>query len=130
MFVEGGVEIVTPGVARTFVQPDADVIHYVDRQVVDDVNPEERLKPHLDKLYEFLDSLRKSKLAFDWLFPAIAVIIWVWAAVEWYLGNKLSVDIIIQFALGLLPPFAKPGVIWVLRRFFHRKLGDLIGGSS
>ncbi|MFQ5632406.1 MAG: hypothetical protein ACE5I1_26855 [bacterium] len=130
MFVEGGVEIVTPGVARTFIQPDADVIHYIGQEVVDDANPEEKLKPHLDKLYEFLDSLKKFKLAFEWVFPSAALAIWTWTGAEWVQSSELSLVIIIQFALGLLPPFAKPGVIWVLKRVFGRKLHQFVAGIS
>ncbi|MFQ5633669.1 MAG: hypothetical protein ACE5I1_33305 [bacterium] len=130
MFVEGGVEIVTPGVARTFIQPDADVIHYIDRDVVSSANPEEKLRPHLDKLYEFLDSLKKVKLAFDWIFPSAAVAVWIWTGTQWVQSGELSFEIMIQFVFGFVPPFAKPGMIWVLKRFFNRKLSQNTEGVA
>ena len=122
MFVEGGVEIVTPGVARTLIQPDADVIHYLDCSVLSDPDPVERLKPHYKKIKEFLDSLKGTKAVLDWFFLLAAAGIWIGAGVEWHQNGALQMETIIQFGLGFVPPFAKPGIIWGLKRIFKRRL--------
>ena len=125
LFVDGGVEIVTPGVARTLIQPDADVLHFLEESLLTEPDPKARLLPHFDKIQEFLDSLKGAKAVLDWSFWLIALGIWGMVIVQLLGGAAFDTDMLVKFVLGFMPPFAKPGVIWALKRFFNYKISQL-----
>lgn len=130
MFVEGGVEIITPGVARTLIQPDADVLHFLEPEVLTDPEPRARLQPHLDQILDFLDSLKGAKMVLDRAFWLVAAGIWGTAVVQLFGGAPFDTDMLIHIALGFLPPFAKPAFLWALKRFFRYKISRLTKGES
>ncbi len=54
LFEQGGIEIITPSVARTVIQPDGDVIMFVNKKMFG--NPQ-ALQKHFNKITRLLSTL-------------------------------------------------------------------------
>lgn len=130
LFFEGGVEIVTPGVARTFIQPDADIIFYLEPEVVSQPDQFHKFQQHFNQINHFLTSLRTAKYVFDRIFVVWAIVLWGWAGIKWYHLGKSAEVIIKPFLLGFLFLFAKPLLVFLfrycLRRYFRRLCTQLL----
>ncbi len=68
LFVQGGIEIVTPSVARTIIQPDGDVIMFINKEALE--NPHD-LQKHLKKITRLFSSLNLFKKFFRWFITTI-----------------------------------------------------------
>lgn len=125
LYAEGGVEIVTPGVARTFIQPDADVIHYLAEELVHSPDAEARFAPHFKKLEDFLDSLRKAQWISTWAFWGLVPLIWLWVGIDWFHLGEWKPEMVYRLIFGLIPPVLKPALMLVFRHLLRKKIDAL-----
>ncbi len=63
LFEQGGIEIITPSVARTVIQPDGDVIMFVNKKMFG--NPQ-ALQKHFNKITRLLSTLNVFRKFFRW----------------------------------------------------------------
>ncbi len=69
LFANGGIEIVTPSIARTIIQPDGDVIMFVDEGVLK--NPQD-IQMHLSNIGRVFYFLNLFRIFFRWI-PTVGI---------------------------------------------------------
>lgn len=126
LFVEGGVEIVTLDVARTVIQPDADVLNKVSNKILNNPDAEATLRLHFQHIKEFLDTLNGIKRFLDWGFWLLAVVIWIDVIIRWLQEGKLKTALVVQIVFGLFWVLAKPMMICLVRKYLSYRIGKVL----
>jgi hypothetical protein len=111
-FIEGGIEIITPSIARTVIQPDADVITYISEKAV----AEPRLiKQHVENIRSYLLLLHSLKTMVMLVTPFMVLGFITLGYMQYYESVKPNVTwsvILYGFAL-----YAIKGIVIALRYF-------------
>lgn len=121
LFVEGGAEIVTPNVARTLIQPDADIVHFVQEDVVLACDADRQLDAHFAEIDVYLKSLKRVRFAYRYPCWALTSGFSIWGLAQAYQAYQAQLWWGLLYTplgllLGLLPLLARRGVVWFFRR--------------
>lgn len=123
LFIEGGIEIITPGVARTFIQPDADIIIHIEKTCIGQQNIFDKFQHHINDVHTYINSINRILSLFEWIFNRIfkfiSVILLLWTGYK-LINEVILVKLLIPFIIGLFFLFAKSLIVFFVKYFIIR----------